>query len=115
MLLGAAGAVSGLAAALPGCVARLLREQEPLGEWIAAIRAGFSRFPFHAALKVALAAQGVPIEPAVRGPLRELTPQQASALRLWLSAEVLGSSGDLPPVDREAVRHDIDAVLDTGV
>lgn len=90
MFLGAAGAVSGLAAALPGCVARLLHEQEPLGEWIAGIRAGFSRFPFHAALKVALAAEGVAIEPAVRRPLRGLTHDQASALRLWLGDEVLG-------------------------
>ncbi len=89
MGLGAVGAVSGLAAALPGPVARLLQPGKQLGEWISSLRVGFSRFPFHAALKVALAAQGVPIEPAVRSPLRCLTPVEAIALHRWLSTDVL--------------------------
>lgn len=78
---GAAGAVSGLAAALPEVVVEAVRSATPeaprrCGE----IRGRLERFPLHAALKRVLASRGVPIRADVRRPLRQLTAEEARAL-----------------------------------
>lgn len=79
---GAAGVVSGLAAAFPDEVARLVRERTPgrAGE----LRAGLDRFPFHAAAKRVVARRGVPLREDVRGPLRGLTDDERKELDGWL-------------------------------
>jgi dihydrodipicolinate synthase/N-acetylneuraminate lyase len=70
---GAAGAVSGLAGSFPDAVVALVRDATAeRGERVAALRASLQRLPFHAASKTALALRGVPIDPAVRAPLRGL-------------------------------------------
>jgi dihydrodipicolinate synthase/N-acetylneuraminate lyase len=80
---GAAGAVSGLAAAYPELVARLVRERE--GD-VGPVRAGLERFPFHAALKHVVARRGVPIREDVRAPLRTLTDEERAELDRWLES-----------------------------
>jgi dihydrodipicolinate synthase/N-acetylneuraminate lyase len=78
---GATGAVSGLAAAYPELVARLVRERAgDVGE----TRAALERFPFQAAVKHVLGARGVPVRPDVRAPLRVLTDQEREELDRWL-------------------------------
>src|SRR5918996_4598295 len=73
---GAAGAVSGLASALP----ELVKAVDPrLGE----IRAALERFPRHAALKRIAARRGVPIREDVRAPLRGLTDEERQELDRW--------------------------------
>ena len=82
---GAAGAVSGLAAAFPEAVARLVRE--PSAERAAEVgelRARLERYPFQAALKLALQVKGVPIYEDVRRPLRMLTKGERGELAAWL-------------------------------
>ncbi len=80
---GAAGAVSGLAAAFPELVARLVRERSgDVGE----TRAMLERFPFQAALKVCLAQRGLPIREDVRPPLRTLTANERTELEQWLAS-----------------------------
>jgi dihydrodipicolinate synthase/N-acetylneuraminate lyase len=69
---GAAGSVSGLAAAFP--------EGGPEK------RAVLERFPFHAALKVVLGRRGVPVREDVRAPLRTLTPDERAELERWLES-----------------------------
>ncbi|MBV8527555.1 MAG: dihydrodipicolinate synthase family protein [Candidatus Dormibacteraeota bacterium] len=70
---GAAGAVSGLAAALPEVTVRAVRSGSAADAVEAGrVRALVQRFPFQAALKRILARRGVAIEPAVRAPLRDL-------------------------------------------
>jgi dihydrodipicolinate synthase/N-acetylneuraminate lyase len=72
---GAVGAVSGLATAFPEIVAALVHDQsEEAGVQVATLRRLLDPLPFHASLKAVLAARGVPVGPAVRPPLRELTP-----------------------------------------
>jgi dihydrodipicolinate synthase/N-acetylneuraminate lyase len=72
---GAVGAVSGLATAFPEIVAALVHDRsEEAGEQVATLRRLLGPLPFHASLKTVLAARGVPIGPAVRTPLRALTP-----------------------------------------
>ncbi|HET7236059.1 MAG TPA: dihydrodipicolinate synthase family protein [Actinomycetota bacterium] len=74
---GAAGAVSGLAAAFPEIVASLVHERSATaGEQVAALRRSLALLPFHASLKAILAARGVPVGPDVRPPLRGLTPDE---------------------------------------
>jgi dihydrodipicolinate synthase/N-acetylneuraminate lyase len=69
---GAAGAVSGLAAAFPEIVAALVRDRSPeAADRVAHLR-GALTMPFHAALKEILVARGVPIRADVRPPLRGL-------------------------------------------
>jgi dihydrodipicolinate synthase/N-acetylneuraminate lyase len=80
---GAAGAVSGLAAAFPDRVATLVRERE--GD-VAPLRAGVERFPFQAALKRVVACRGVPIREDVRAPLRTLTDDERAELDRWLES-----------------------------
>ena len=70
--LGAAGSVSGLAAAFP--------------EGGAEKRAVLERFPFQAALKVVLAWRGVPVRKDVRAPLRTLTAEERAELERWLES-----------------------------
>ena len=70
--LGAAGSVSGLAAAFPeGGVEK---------------RAVLERFPFQAALKVVLGWRGLPVREDVRAPLRTLTSDERSELERWLES-----------------------------
>ena len=72
---GAVGAVSGLATAFPEIVAALVHDRsEDAGAQVATLRHLLEPLPFHASLKVILAGRGVPIGPAVRPPLRGLTP-----------------------------------------
>jgi dihydrodipicolinate synthase/N-acetylneuraminate lyase len=74
---GAAGAVSGLAAAFPEIVAALVHERNALaGERVTTLRDLLGPLPFHAALKEVLVARGLPIRPDVRPPLRGLTPRE---------------------------------------
>jgi len=78
---GAAGAVSGLASAFPEVVVEAVRtgDSTAAGE----LRAAIERFPRHAALKAIVRARGVPIEEAVRAPLRGLDDaERAELLRL---------------------------------
>ena len=69
---GAAGSVSGLAAAFP--------------EGGAEKRAALERFPFQAALKAILGLRGVPVREDVRAPLRTLTPDERADLEQWLES-----------------------------
>jgi dihydrodipicolinate synthase/N-acetylneuraminate lyase len=82
---GAAGAVSGLAAAFPEEVVAVVREPtEPGAERLGELRAGIERFPRHAALKCIAGQKGVPLREDVRGPLRRLTTAERSELLAWL-------------------------------
>jgi dihydrodipicolinate synthase/N-acetylneuraminate lyase len=75
---GAAGAVSGLAAAFPEAVVEAVRsgDSTAAGE----LRAKVERFPRHAALKAVVGARGVRLRPDVRPPLRGLTPAERDEL-----------------------------------
>jgi N-acetylneuraminate lyase len=87
MSAGAAGAVSGLAAAFPDKVAAVVREPSAataveLGE----LRAAVERNPRHAALKFILGLRGVPVREDVRRPLRQLSDGEREELRGWLAS-----------------------------
>jgi dihydrodipicolinate synthase/N-acetylneuraminate lyase len=80
---GAAGAVSGLAAAFPELVVGLVRDRSgDVGE----VRAMLERFPFQAALKICLGHRGVAIREDVRRPLRTLTTEERRELKTWLES-----------------------------
>jgi dihydrodipicolinate synthase/N-acetylneuraminate lyase len=82
---GAAGAVSGLAAAFPQDVAQVVREPTPEGaERLGELRAGIERFPRHAALKTVVGWKGVPLREDVRPPLRRLADAERAELLAWL-------------------------------
>ena len=71
---GATGAVSGLATAWPEVVASLVHDRSPgAARRVEQLRDALAPLPFHAALKAALAARGVPVREDVRAPLRGLT------------------------------------------
>ncbi len=71
---GAIGAVSALASAFPERVAAVVRAPTAEGaDALATLRASVERFPRQAAMKRLLAAQGVPVRPDVRAPLRDLS------------------------------------------
>jgi dihydrodipicolinate synthase/N-acetylneuraminate lyase len=71
---GAAGSVSGLAAAFPEAVVELVRDpSEEAGEHIRQLRDALQRAPFIPAAKRALARRGIPVREDVRQPLRQLT------------------------------------------
>ncbi len=71
---GAAGAVSGLAAAFPEMVAALVHDRSPQAhEAVDRLRRLLDPLPFHAALKAILAGRGLPLLEDVRAPLRTLT------------------------------------------
>jgi dihydrodipicolinate synthase/N-acetylneuraminate lyase len=80
---GAAGAVSGLAAAFPELIARLVHDGE--GD-LGPVRAAVERFPFHTTLKRVAASRGVPIREDVRAPLRRLTDAEREELDGWLAS-----------------------------
>ncbi|MGH3081041.1 MAG: dihydrodipicolinate synthase family protein [Gaiellaceae bacterium] len=69
---GAAGSVSGLAAAFP--------------EGGAEKRAVLERFPFQSALKTVLGLRDLPVRPDVRAPLRALDPDERAELEQWLAS-----------------------------
>jgi dihydrodipicolinate synthase/N-acetylneuraminate lyase len=84
---GAAGAVSGLAAAFPGQVATVVRAPSAEGaRRLGELRAGVERFPRHGALKALVGRRGVPLREDVRAPLRRLTPAEHEELGAWLDA-----------------------------
>jgi dihydrodipicolinate synthase/N-acetylneuraminate lyase len=80
---GAAGTVSGLAAAFPDLIVRLVRGQA--GD-VGGTRAALERFPFQAAVKHVLGRRGVPVRPDVRAPLRVLTEAEREDLDRWLAS-----------------------------
>ncbi|MBD0330049.1 MAG: dihydrodipicolinate synthase family protein [Thermoleophilia bacterium] len=81
---GACGAVSGLAAAFPAEVARLVAEPSADRQReVEALRGALERFPFQAAVKAVLALRGVPVGPDVRAPLRPLTGTERAELARW--------------------------------
>jgi dihydrodipicolinate synthase/N-acetylneuraminate lyase len=84
---GAAGAVSGLAAAFPDVVAELVRTRNgDAAARAAELRSELERLPFQAALKHVLVRRGLPIEEAVRAPLRSLTDEERRRLDTWLES-----------------------------
>ena len=81
---GAAGAVSGLAAAFPREVADVVRAPTADGAIrLGELRAAVERFPRHAALKFLLSQSGLPVREDVRPPLRRLTDAERDELRAW--------------------------------
>jgi dihydrodipicolinate synthase/N-acetylneuraminate lyase len=85
---GAAGAVSGLAAAFPDEVRRGLDQPDAAAEArLAALRSAMEAQPFIASAKHVLARRGVPVRPDMRGPMRELTGAEVTALDAALDAE----------------------------
>jgi dihydrodipicolinate synthase/N-acetylneuraminate lyase len=84
---GAAGAVSGLAAAFPEEVADVVGSPSPEGAVrLGELRAAIERFPRLAALKAVLAWRGVPVREHVRRPLRTLTETERGELARWLES-----------------------------
>jgi dihydrodipicolinate synthase/N-acetylneuraminate lyase len=84
---GAAGAVSGLAAAFPERVVAVVREPTAAGAAeLGELRAAIERFPRHAALKHVLGQRDVPVREDVRRPLRQLTDGEREELRGWLAS-----------------------------
>jgi dihydrodipicolinate synthase/N-acetylneuraminate lyase len=82
---GAIGAVSALASAYPEEVLAVVREPTAEGaQRLGDLRAAVERFPRQAAMKRILAAKGVPIQPDVRAPLRDLTAPEVAQLDEWL-------------------------------
>lgn len=81
LVAGAAGAVSGLAAALPEAVIEVVRRPTEAGAHrLGEIRNLVQRFPFQGALKHLLVRRGVPIEEHCRRPLRALNPTEKAEL-----------------------------------
>ena len=78
---GAAGTVSGLAAAFPDVVRASLDEPDTAAEErLQALRAAMEAQPFIAAVKHVLARRGVPVQPDMRSPLRPLANDEARRL-----------------------------------
>ncbi|HYX89483.1 MAG TPA: dihydrodipicolinate synthase family protein [Gaiellaceae bacterium] len=80
---GAAGAVSGLAAAFPERVVELVRDGT--GD-VSELRRRLDRHPFQAAAKYVLGRRGVPVREDVRPPLRTLTGEERRELDEWLAS-----------------------------
>jgi dihydrodipicolinate synthase/N-acetylneuraminate lyase len=78
LVAGAAGCVSGLAAAFPEVVSDAVQSGDSTraGE----LRALLERYPRHAALKAVVRSRGVPLREDVRGPLRRLTDEERAGL-----------------------------------
>jgi 4-hydroxy-tetrahydrodipicolinate synthase len=94
---GAAGAVSGLAAALPEVVVEAVRSRSREASQCAGeVRGRLARFPFHAAMKRVLAARGLAVGGDVRAPLRSLTATEKEALDAELPA-LLALAGAVAP------------------
>jgi dihydrodipicolinate synthase/N-acetylneuraminate lyase len=76
---GAAGAVSGVAAAFPDVVRAVVDQPTQAGEErLAELRTALEAQPFISAIKVALGQRGVPVLPDVRAPLRPLGSAEAT-------------------------------------
>jgi dihydrodipicolinate synthase/N-acetylneuraminate lyase len=75
---GAAGAVSGLAAAFPEVVVAAVRSGDSTAAGVLRERA--ERFPRLAAFKAVVAARGVPMREDVRPPLRPLSDAERAGL-----------------------------------
>lgn len=84
LLEGAAGVVSGLAAAFPSEVVAAARGIP--GPDLEELRDGLEQFPFHAAAKHVLRRRGVPMREDVRAPLRTLTEDERQAFDRWLAS-----------------------------
>jgi dihydrodipicolinate synthase/N-acetylneuraminate lyase len=95
---GAAGAVSGLAAALPELTIGAVRSGTAEASAQAArARSAIEPFPFQSALKFILQRRGVAIEDAVRPPLQTLNAEQRQALRTLID-DPTGALAALHPV-----------------
>jgi dihydrodipicolinate synthase/N-acetylneuraminate lyase len=82
---GAAGAVSGVAAAFPEAVAALVREPTPArAQLVQTLRELLSRRRFQASVKTALGLRGLPVGPDVRAPLQPLHPPDVRELHAAL-------------------------------
>jgi dihydrodipicolinate synthase/N-acetylneuraminate lyase len=78
---GAAGAVSGLAAAFPEVVRAALDAPDTVAEdRLSALRGAMEAQPFIASVKHVLARRGVPLRPDMRAPMRPLTAGESAAL-----------------------------------
>ena len=87
MAAGAAGAVSGLAAAFPDIVAGVVHEPTAEGAArLGRIRDAVQAYPFQPAQKVVAAQRGAPIREDVRAPLRTLTADERAGLTAALEA-----------------------------
>jgi dihydrodipicolinate synthase/N-acetylneuraminate lyase len=81
MAVGAAGAVSGLAAAFPDVVRAALDNPDAKAEArLGAVRTAMEAQPFIASVKHVLRRRGVPLRPDMRAPLRPLTVDEATSL-----------------------------------
>jgi dihydrodipicolinate synthase/N-acetylneuraminate lyase len=81
---GAAGAISGLATALPEVIDALVHRRSPkANRTVTRLRAALAEIPFHAAMKAALAHRGLAIHEDVRPPLRTLSAAERHA---WIAA-----------------------------
>ena len=84
---GAAGVVSGLAAAFPALMAELVRDPtDTRSDSAKRIGERLERYPFQAALKTTLAYRGLPVRGDVRRPLRALTDDERAELERWLES-----------------------------
>ena len=84
---GAAGSVSGLAAAFPEIVRAVLDAPDEAGAArLRELRDAVERYPFQASLKAALAARGVPITGDVRAPLDGLGADGVQDVRALVDA-----------------------------
>jgi dihydrodipicolinate synthase/N-acetylneuraminate lyase len=78
---GAAGSVSGVAAAFPEAVSALVRDPTPeRAARVQSLRRALSTRPFQASVKAALGLRGVPVRGDVRAPLRPLQPEEVRQL-----------------------------------
>ncbi|HYU92465.1 MAG TPA: dihydrodipicolinate synthase family protein [Actinomycetota bacterium] len=95
---GAAGAVSGLAAAFPELIATLVHERSrDAHRAVIRIREVLDRLPFHAALKAILAERGLRVRADVRAPLRPLTEEERrEAVGLLAGAADLSAARQAP-------------------
>lgn len=88
MASGAVGSVSGLAAAFPEIVARLVHDRDPEAhDAVVLLRERLAGIPFHAALKEVLVARDVLPSADVRAPIRGLTAAERATV-LGVAKEV---------------------------
>jgi dihydrodipicolinate synthase/N-acetylneuraminate lyase len=100
--LGAAGAVSGLAAALPEFTMEAVRARTPEASARASqVRESLDFAPFQSALKFILQRRGVAIDDAVRAPLPTLDDAQRTALRRLVG----DPGGEIAPLLAAATAH----------
>jgi dihydrodipicolinate synthase/N-acetylneuraminate lyase len=95
---GAAGSVSGLAAAFPDVVrAALDRPDADAEARLTQLRATMQAQPFIASVKHVLARRGVPVRPDMRAPMRPLTEDEARALGAILQKGELRHTREAEP------------------